>query len=363
MKKVIKILKILACLLVFVIVWGVFYFYPDKDKVLNFISDNPEKSSIKLILNDTILVEMNPNKQMILASTAKIITAIEYAEQAAKGLINPLELVDLAELEKYYVPKSDGGGHNNWLESIDKNIKKNSVSIKEVARGMMKFSSNANTEWLGEKLGLVNINNRLDSLGVEKHSEISYKVSPLFIGVEEFPHLDKRERAIAVQNLSNEEYIQATNKVHQKLKSNKEYPKDVGLLNLALYLQKNWSDNLPSSTVHEYVEIMKKINSRKYFNSDVQQYLEEILDNNWGSEFNENWVSYSGMKQGATSYVLTKALYVTDKKGNKTELAYFFNDINLLQVTRLQGCMKEFETSIISNKSFREKINLNLGNQ
>lgn len=58
---------------------GVYYFLPNEDKVLNFIKENPEKSAISLFRNDTILASKNVDKEMPLASTVKIILAIEYA--------------------------------------------------------------------------------------------------------------------------------------------------------------------------------------------------------------------------------------------------------------------------------------------
>lgn len=62
------------------------------------------------------------------------------------------------------------------------------------------------------------------------------------------------------------------------------------------------------------------------------------------------------MKGASTAFVLTKSLYATDKKGNKTELAYFLNNLSTLEMTRLQISMNEFELKILKNKEFRNKI-------
>ena len=55
-----------------------------------------------------------------------------------------------------------------WLKLVNDKIVNDAISIREIAKGMIKFSSNANTEWLSKKLGLEQINNRIDSLGIEK---------------------------------------------------------------------------------------------------------------------------------------------------------------------------------------------------
>lgn len=149
---------------------GVYYFFPNEDKVLNFIKNNPEKSSILLFRNDTIFANKNIDKVMPLASTVKIILAIEYAEQSANGDLNPEELVLVSDLDKFYVPNTDGGAHSSWLDSVKDKIIENKISIREIAKGMIKFSSNANTEWLLNKLETHDVNARIDSLGLINHS-------------------------------------------------------------------------------------------------------------------------------------------------------------------------------------------------
>ncbi len=198
---------------------GFYYFMPNKSLVLNFIKENPDKTAIKLVRNDTVLVEINPNKVMPLASTVKIIIAIEYAEQAAAGKVNPEELIEVTELDKYYVPNTDGGAHPSWLKKVENKIQDDRITIREIAKGMIAFSSNANTEWLCEKLGLENINGRLDSLGVKDHTDIYYIVSALFIGKEKFANLKNKELQAELSRMPIEEYRQAMIDIHSKLKT------------------------------------------------------------------------------------------------------------------------------------------------
>lgn len=116
------------------------------------------------------------------------------------------------------------------------------------------------------------------------------------------------------------------------------------------------SDRLPSSTVEDYVTVMKKINSRDYFSENAQRYLDEVMEYILENPANKEWLEHSGMKGGSTAFVLTKALYATDKQGNKTELAYFLNDLTILEMTRLQMSMNEFELKILTNSEFRKKV-------
>ncbi len=354
LKKILIGIGILIGLVILAIAFGVYYFSPNGNKMLNFIDNNHGKSAILLIRNDTIIASQNPNKIMPLASTVKIILAIEYAEQSANGLINPDELVPLKELDKFYLPNTDGGAHPGWLESVNKKISDKQISIREIAKGMIEYSSNANTEWLLNKLGINNVNNRLDSLGLENHTKIYNVVSALFAGKELFPDLKGKELREKLSQLSMDEYIDATNIIHQKLLTDTLYKKEIG--DFSMGIQKIWSDRLPSSTVEEYVSIMKKINSRTYFSEDAQKYLDEVMEYILENPANREWLEHSGMKGGSTAFVLTKTLYATDKNGNKTEMAYFLNDLSIIESTSLKMSMNEFELNVLKNKGFREKV-------
>ena len=272
--------------------------------------------------------------------------------------MNPEELVLVSDLDKFYVPNTDGGAHSSWLESAKDKIIENKISIREIAKGMIKFSSNANTEWLLNKLETHNVNARIDSLGLINHTQIYNIVSALFVGKELFPELKGKELAAKLKELSMDHYINATNRIHQKLLSDTLYKKDIG--DLDMNMQRIWSDRLPSSTVNDYVSVMKKINNRNYFDEKTQQYLDEVMEYLLENPANREWLEHTGMKGGSTAFVLTKSLYATDKKGNKTELAYFLNNLSTLEMTRLQISMNEFELKILTNKEFRNKIKAEL---
>ena len=81
------------------------------DSLLNFIKANPKRSSLYLVQNDTLLVHLNENVMMPLASTVKILVAVEFSKQAANKVFDENEMVSLNELDKYYLPNTDGGAH------------------------------------------------------------------------------------------------------------------------------------------------------------------------------------------------------------------------------------------------------------
>jgi len=335
-------------------------FTPSEDFVLEFIKENPEKSSIALIRNDTVVALHNGDKMMPLASTFKIIVAISYARMAAEGKINADEMIPVSELEKYYVRNTDGGAHQMWLDAVSARITDQKISIREISKGMIKYSSNANTEWLMLKLGLGNINAELNNLAVKNHESLYYIVSSLFVGKESFPGLTGSSLAEKLRLMSNADYLSAINTIHQKLQADPSYKTELG--DMSTGIQKVWSDRLTASTVNEYAGIMQKINGRKYFRADMQKYLDEVMEFLLENPANAAWLEHTGMKGGSTAFVLTKALYATDKKGNKTELVYFWNNLSNEENKNLQSSMNDFELNILSNPAYVQKIRTEIPN-
>ncbi|MGB3465300.1 MAG: serine hydrolase [Cyclobacteriaceae bacterium] len=326
----------------------------DSKYVFDFIKNNPDRVAIKLVRNGEVLAAINPEKMMTLASTMKIIVAIEYAEQVAAGKIDPDEMIMLQEVDKYYLANTDGAAHPMWKAAITKDTKDERISIREIAKGMIKYSSNANTEWLLDKLGLENVNQRIEKLGVKNHEKINYLVSALLVGRHRFP--DKKEEVlkIAIEDLSDEAYAKIITDIHNGLKSGTIPNNDIG--DLSIPVQRVWSDRLPASTVAEYADIMQKINSRTYFSEKTHFYLDEVMEYILENPANRNWLDHAGMKGGSTAFVLTKALYATKKSGEKIELAYFLEDIKPAEYTNLMYGMNDFELKILINPEFRDKI-------
>ena len=91
--------------------FGYYWMKTNKNAVADFIKKNPERSSLYWQRNDTLLVDIRSDKKMPLASTVKIIIAIEFAQQAANGKINPEEAIALSDLSLFYIPDTDGGAH------------------------------------------------------------------------------------------------------------------------------------------------------------------------------------------------------------------------------------------------------------
>lgn len=327
------------------------------DSLLNFIKQNKARASIYLTQNDSVMAHLNENKMMPLASTVKIMVAIEFAKQAAQKIFEENMLVPLSELDRYYLPNTDGDAHPNWLAYEKKmgHIKNDSISVLDVARGMIMFSSNANTEYLMDLLGPDNVKNNIELLGIQQHSAIYPMVAALFMYQNP---LKKKEESIlkGIKSLNEEQYCRYIYDMHKALAYDTVLKSKFRPQDLTLKMQKMWSDRLPASTTKEYVRICKVLNNRKFFDENTYGLIAEVLETIMENAQNREWLIHAGMKGGSTAWVLTKALYATTKKGERIEMAYFFNDLTEKENTRVQGWMNSFELAALKDEDFRKKI-------
>jgi len=274
------------------------------DSLLSFIQKNKDRSSLFLTANDTVVAHLNEGKIMPLASTVKIIVALEFARQAAHNAIDQNERIPLAELNKYYVANTDGNAHPGWIayETKQGHILHDSVALINVARGMTIFSSNANMEYLLDRLGFDNVNNNLRLLGLKNHTPIYPLVSALFFY--QNPKKINEEKILQeIRKMSNAQYAQAALLIHRELKGDSNYKKQFRPQDLTLKMQREWSDRLPASTTAEYVKLCYILNKRKDFDDATYQVLAKELEAVMENPANQSWLLHSGMKGGSTAYV------------------------------------------------------------
>jgi D-alanyl-D-alanine carboxypeptidase len=331
------------------------------DSLLNFIAANKGRASLYLVQNDTVLARVNENRLMPLASTVKIMVAIEFAKQAGQHVIDETAYIPVKELEKYYLANTDGGAHPEWLKYEKKagHIRGDSVQLINVARGMIMFSSNANTEYLMDLLGFDNVKNNIQLLGIKQHTAIYPLVASLFMY--QNPHNKSEESVLkAIKKLSEEQYSRFIYDMHNALKYDTILKSKFRPQDLSLKMQKLWSDRLPASTTKEYAHIGRILNNRKFFDEHTYGILADVLETIMENPNNQSWLKHAGMKGGSTMWVLTKSLYATTKEGTKIEMAYFFNNLTPAEKEKLQHWMNPFELETLRSIAFRNKISATL---
>lgn len=327
----------------------------DLDEVIRFIKENPKKASIYLIEDGKTVVDFNSQQQMPLASAVKTIIAIEFAAQCSAKKISPLTNIAVKELDKYYIQNTDGSAQPNWLKAIGK-TSADSVNLLEVAKGMIKYSSNANTEFLLDLLGLANINKNLKKLGLKAHQPLYYFTTSALMACLKPNGIDEDKWIKELRAMSITDYGKKCKEAHKRLKTEPTYIKQFNFSNLSLNIQRVWSDRLVASTTENYARLMQKIASRKFFTQETQVVLESIIE--WPMTFAGNQVQFFhlGQKGGSTAFVLTDAFYASPKDGKQLACSFFFNKLTASESVLINKNFGALEGNILTNASFRKKL-------
>lgn len=327
------------------------------DSMFNFIYANKNRASVYITRNDEVISKLNENKLMPLASTVKIMVAIEFAQQSARNMINENSYVQLDELERYHIPDTDGGAHTAWLDYAKKNklLKADSVKLVDVARGMIIFSSNANTEYLMDLLGFDNVKENISLFNLKQHTAIYPIVGSMFIY--QVPKKSTEDKLIkSISGLSDKKYSMEAYDRHLDMKEDKGFKLTFRPEEFTLKLQKMWSDRLPSSTTREYVEIVQALNKREVLDEDAFFPIAELLEYPMENKAFLQVFRHYGVKGGSTGFVLTHVIYFTMKDGTRMEIAIFFNDLSPDEEKKLESWLDPFEAQIMFDPAFRDRL-------
>ena len=101
---------------------------------------------------------------------------------------------------------------------------------------------------------------------------------------------------------------------------------------------------------------MSKLNNKTYFNEEIYKYLDPVMEQLMENPINREWLVHAGQKGGSTAFILTTAMYATDKEGNQTELAFFANDLTTREQAKLSRNMNGFKMKFLQDAEFRTLI-------
>jgi D-alanyl-D-alanine carboxypeptidase len=327
------------------------------DSFLNFINANRTRASLYITRNDSVIARLNENKLMPLASTVKILIAIEFAQQSTHEMINENSYVKLEDLEKYYIPNTDGGAHPAWLEyaKAHNEIKDGAVKLVDVARGMMMFSSNANADYLMDLLGFDNVKDNITLFKLKQHTAIYPLAGSMFIY--QVPGKSTEDKLIKeLSKYSEKKYSMEAYYNHKDLKEDSSFKSTFKPEQFSMKLQKMWSDKLPASTTKEYVDVVQALNKREVLDEDVFFTVGEVLEFAMENKAFQKVFKHYGVKGGSTSFVLTHVVYFTMKDGTRMESAIFFNDLMPTEEKQLEQWLDPFEAQLFFDPLFRNKV-------
>jgi D-alanyl-D-alanine carboxypeptidase len=119
-------------------------------------------------------VYLNADVPMPLASVVKLVHLAAYAEAVANGRLDPAAWVDVADLERFFLPGSDLRSHLRSIEELDGRglVRRDppAVPLEELPWMMIRHSSNAASDYLHLLLGQETIEQTALALGLSSQT-------------------------------------------------------------------------------------------------------------------------------------------------------------------------------------------------
>ncbi|MGE7024023.1 serine hydrolase [Solibacillus cecembensis] len=326
--------------------------------VLNHLKDNPKTTSLYIAENDVQLITYQSDVVRPLASTVKMLIAVEYAMQVDAGILSKDSTVSLDVLNRLYYKNSDGNGHEEWLKAMDSEgeVKNNVVTLHDVAKGMITFSSNANTDYLIHVLGIENINERARILGLTQHEKVYPIGSALLIPKTEENALMKEKQLIEnLKEMPMKTYRSTAEQLSNQMREGSISFADL-TFDLSMKLQRVWSDRLVGGSANDYGKLLAIISNDELPGGAsliARDLLEWPMQNN---ESNHERFVHLGAKGGSTAFVLNDAMYAENHNGNKIEIVILNDDLNFWQAQMLRYNMNSFESRLLGSEDYRLKV-------
>lgn len=326
------------------------------DYVLNHLKENPDSTSFYFAENGETLIAYQADAVRPLASTVKALIAVEYAMQVDEGLLNKDSIVPKEELDKYYYAGTDGNAHEAWLQSLeDAGTVGDEITLHDVAKGMITYSSNANTDYLTRKLGMDAINERAETLELTSHEKIYPLGSALLIP----DYVENRgyegELVDSLEQMPEDEYRELASELSDQLANGELDIKDYSF-EMPLEVQRVWSDRLIGASANDYGKLLDVISSDE-LPATAAETVRDLME--WPMELNpgnQERFAHLGAKGGSTAFILNDAMYAEDLSGNKNEIVILMNDLNMWQSFMLGQNLNSFESNLLGSAEYREKV-------
>ena len=327
------------------------------DSFFNFIKANPLRSSIYITRNDTVVARLNENKLMPLASTVGILIAIEFAQQSTREMINENAYVNLAELEKFYIPLIDSANYNSWLSDakVHNEIKNGTIKLVDVARGLITFGSYTIADYLMDLLGFDSVKENIAVFKLKQHTAVYPFAGSLF--TYHIPKKSSEDKLLkSLSKYSDKKYSMEAYYNHLDIKQDSTFKETFNPDKFTPKLMKMWNDNLPASTTKEYVTIAQALNNREVIDEDAYFPIGEVLEQPMEKKEYQKLYKHYGAKTGKTSYIFTRFFYFTQKDKTSVECAIFFNDLTPTEEKKIEDWQPAFEAQYLSDPVFRSKV-------
>lgn len=264
--------------------------YPDEFSLVAYWTDAPERG-----------IYHRPDTPRPLASTMKVLVLTEYARQVEDGRLDPAERVPLDSVDVYYVPLTDGGAHPQaraWLRATGR-ARGETVALDDLAQVMIRYSSNAATDYLLARLGQDAVLQSPERAGAHA-SDPPLPISGLFGGANaRGAPVSPGDAFARAARYRSDPGFRRLHRIAQVLTP----------IRLSYFEQRRNSDALPAGTAEDYAGLMARAYEGTLVSDSVSTRVRDVLG--WPMQFGwsqDRFETY-GLKGGSVAGVLTQAAY------------------------------------------------------
>lgn len=287
------------------------------------------------LVEDRHALFYNADEPLVLASTMKLVVLATYADAVVNGELDPGERVPIADVERYYLPLTDGGAHISGLKSIGLQAGESgfardqaaTIALDDLARIMIHYSGNAETDYLIARLGPDKMASVVQRAGLDHHTPIGLTLGPVLAifnhqgpfsstgpnqGVGEdaatgdTSHLDR----LTDLYLHDEQWRAAQIQFMSSVSRVSGGRPQLWALQVAA------AQRFPRGTAREYAQMMAWLAAGRFLSAQVSEIMQQKLES-VPSDWPLRAVFYArhGAKDGAAAGVLTLAAYAVPKRG------------------------------------------------
>lgn len=348
---------LLGLLLLFICFIGLLFFIKKrdmkktKDDIIKFMVKNPEMWSMSVIQNNEEIIGYNKDKVIPLASTVKILYAVAFVNAVRNKYINPYELIQTKEIDSLYIKGTDGNAHNLWKEHEQIGSE---VTLKEIAKGMMKYSSNACTDYIYYRLGKEKIVEVIKDYSLLHHTEIypinSALLIPSYLNINN--KIPKNKIAQAIRDMPNNQYhLLATDLLNMILHGEANLYMERLHMMSGMKTQRALTKKLPAASSFDYANLMNQLGNSKKLTPQDKELLDELMGySDYKKDGSRFW--YKG---GSTLFILTSAGY-RSKDSENISFSFFIEDMSSIETIWMEKKYNEFIKAFLDDHLFRAKV-------
>ena len=322
-----------------------------KDDIVKFMIKNPEMWSMSVIQNDKETICFNKGKIIPLASTVKIIYAVAFVKAVSSKSLDLNELISIKKVDSFFFKNTDGNAHNLWKENEHVGSE---TTLKEIVKGMMKYSSNACTDFIYYKLGKDKIDEVIKEYTLLQHTDIypinSALLIPIYLYIEK--KVPKNNIAQTIRKMPNSQFNLLATELFNKV-INGEANLFIEKLHMVsnMKIQRELVKKMPAASSFDYAKLMYQLGKSKKLTTEDKQLLDDLMGfADYQKSGYRLW--YKG---GSTLFILTSAGFRSNDSEN-ISFSFFIEDMSALETIWIEKKYNEFIKAFLDDYLFRTKV-------